>query len=573
MKLTSPFRRWMWLAGLLSFFTIASAVGLMMTSAFLITMAALHSSIAELQVGIVGVRFFGISRGVFRYLERLISHEATFRLLARLRVWFYRKLEPLAPARLIDYRSSDILSRIINDIEVLEHFFIRTAGPFSIAVIVAFIYSWILWVFHPRLIAPFLLPYILTGFLLPFIYYSISTRLNRKETELRSEIQIRSIDLLQGFAELKMQGRLAEYQDQLEEKQNRLTVTKSSLSRILFFQENLIGFGMNLAILGQIYLAVPLLRNGDITGVQLTVIVLGTMAVFEAVMAMPSAFTHFRANLLSAERLFEMVNLPIPVETWTETPDEQIQWLSFDRVTFRYADTDLPALKDFSFHLEKGQVIYFLGQSGAGKSTIINLLMRFWSPQEGRILVNNHDISTLSATYLTDRIGIMPQRPYLFNATIRQNLELAATSSPSAEAIIRACRQAGIDTKIDTLPQGYDTWIGEQGQQLSTGEQQRLTLAMILLRQPDILILDEATMALDAETEQFILQQLEKERRQRITIFITHKPGLIPPDGQVIILNHGQIVESGLFARLRQQSDSLLNRVFKNQFQDEILSR
>ncbi len=572
LKMASPFRRGMLLAGLLALLTITGAAGLMMTSAFLIAMAALHPSIAELQIGIVGVRFFGISRGIFRYLERLVSHEATFRLLAGLRVWFYERLEPLAPARLLYYRSADLLTRIIGDIEVLEHLYIRVAGPIAIAILTPFFYSWILWFIHPGLIIPFLLPYLLSGFILPWLFYYLSKILNQKETALQTQVQIRSIDLLQGFAELKIHGCLDEYQRELLDAQTRLTSIKSWLARLASFQENMIGFGLNAAVLGQILIAVPLLRNGELSGVQLTVVVLGTMAVFEAVLSMPGAFTHFRANILSAGRLFEIIDTPTPPATKAEVFIEPVQQLCFEQVTFRYADNQNPALDNFSFTLQKGQDLYILGHSGAGKSTIINLLMRFWVPETGHISLNSRDISGISAQNLTSRIGIMSQRPYLFSATIRQNLELASLDGTAMENLIQACHMAGIGQKIESLPKKYETWTGEQGQHFSAGEQQRLALAMILLRKPEILILDEATSALDAETEHFVLKRLRADNPHRIIIFITHKINLIPADGKVLILHHGQTIEQGVFAELRQNPDSVLNRMYTNQQQDEIIN-
>ena len=202
LRLAAPFAQWMALAALLGFATIGSSIGLMTTSGYLIAKAALRPSIADLQVAIVGVRFFGLARGVFRYLERYVSHDVTFRLLARLRVWFYTALEPLAPARLMQYRSGDLLARVVADVETLENVYLRVLAPPVVAILVTMLVMVLMGSFHPRLAVALLVFLLLAGAGLPLLTRALGRSAGRRLVRVRSELNGALVDGIQGLADL-----------------------------------------------------------------------------------------------------------------------------------------------------------------------------------------------------------------------------------------------------------------------------------------------------------------------------------------------------------------------------------
>lgn len=536
--------------------TIAASVGLMGASSWLISMAALHPSIAELQVAIVGVRFFGILRGVARYLERLVSHGVTFRLLARLRVWFYEKLEPLAPARLMTYRAGDLLNRIVADVETLENFYVRAVAPPLAALVIVSGTALFLGGYVPAAGWAYLGVALLLGLVLPLAAHLLSRRPGAALTDLRSALRVRAVDYLQGLPDLLAFGQGADYRARLQavgrhygRAQRRMAQVSglSGAAGVLFT-----GLGM-WAVLA---LSIPPVASGQLDGVMLAVLTLMAQASFEAVQPLPQAAQMLAASLASARRLFEIVEEGEKREERRETGEEKskeeeklFSTLSISTLSFSYPGAERPALWEVSFDLPPGKKMAIVGPSGAGKSTLVNLLLRFWDAPPGSIRLDGRDLLEVPEEAARAAFGVISQRTYLFNASMRENL-LIANPSATQEQIEQAARQAGLHDFIISLPQGYETLTGERGLRLSGGERQRLAIARALLRQAPILLLDEPTANLDPLTERRILENIFALADRRSLLLITHRLIGLEAMDEILILEGGQVVERGRHAEL-----------------------
>lgn len=545
------------LSVLLGALTIGASISLMGTSAWLIATAALHPSMAELGVSIVGVRFFGISRGIFRYLERLVSHDVTFRLLARLRVWFYEKLEPLAPARLMEYRAGDLLARIVSDVETLENFYVRVVAPPLTALLVGAATALFLASYDPRLGAALIGFFLALGLILPLLAQVISRGAGERLIRQRADLHIQVTDGIQGLADLLAYGRAQERLSRLANTSHAYGRTQQRMALISGVNSALGTLLTNLGLWVVVYLTIPSVNSGRISGVMLGALALLTQASFEAVTPLPLAAQMWNAAREAARRLFEVVDTEptvkeaMPLNAGQGAASEQPLSLRVSDLTFTYPGQTSPALRGVSFDLDAGASLAIVGPSGAGKSSLVHLLMRFWEYDSGEIRLGGESLRELAPAEIRARFAVVSQNSYFFNATINQNLRLARPSA-TQEEIEAAARQAQIHDFIVSLPKGYRTLIGEQGVRLSGGERQRLAIARALLKNAPILILDEPTANLDPLTEQQVLETLFAIMRQKTTLLITHRLIGLENVDEILVLDAGQIVERGTFQQLLQ---------------------
>lgn len=552
-----PYRKWVFASVLMGFATVASSIGLMSASAYIISMAALRPSIAALQVAIVGVRFFGISRGLFRYLDRYFSHQATFHLLARMRSWFYQGLEPLAPAGLVDRHSGDLTSRLLDDTAALEDFYLRAVAPPLSAGLAAAASAVFLYGFDPGLALALLFFLILSGLGVPLLLRWISRAPGEKAVESRANLNVLLVDGIQGLPELLVYGHEKLWAERVDEAGRQWQKSQARLSITSGFESGFMLLGANLCMLAVLILGIILVDADRLDGVFLAVICLAALATFEAVSPLPTAARTLEGSLAAARRLFDVIDSPPQVRETGERRPSGAGRLEVRELTFCYPGTERPALEGVSFSLSEGKRIAVVGHSGSGKSTLINLLLRFWEygPERGgrgEIWLNGEDLKGYDADALRKWFAVLPQDPYLFNAPVRDNILLGDAEAQDGE-IVEAASAAQIHDFISELPEGYATWVGEEGARLSAGERQRVAIARALVRNAPVLIMDEPTANLDSVTERRVLEAILAGDGSRSILIMTHRLVLMEKMDEILVLKDGRVVERGKHEDLVRQ--------------------
>ncbi|HEX7567973.1 MAG TPA: thiol reductant ABC exporter subunit CydC [Anaerolineaceae bacterium] len=541
-----PFTGWVALSVLLAVATIASNIGLLGTSAYLIGRAALHPSIAELEVAIVGVRFFGIGRGVFRYLERLVSHSVNFRLLGSLRVWFYQKLEPLAPARLQDIHSGDLLSRSVADIETLQDFYLRAVAPPVTALVVTLGMGLFVGQFHPGLAGVLLGGLLLSGVGAPFLSGLLSRGPAQKLVTLRADLSQALVDGMQGMPDLLVFNQDHAAFDRFHALNARLAKTQRSLawSGAIISGMNLLI--VNLTLVGILLFAIPLTSSGSIDGVILAVLSLVTLASFEAVSPLGLAAHQLQSSLQAARRLFEVADqAPAVTDPASSLSLSKVFSLSFRDLTFSYPGERNPALNAINFELPAGKRLGIVGPSGAGKSSLLNLVLRFWNYDHGIILLEDQEIKRYAAGDIRQKIAVISQDTYISSAaTLRDNLLLARPNASDVD-LLRALEQVNLTAWLHSLPHGLDTWLGEHAVLMSGGERQRLAVARAVLRDASLYLLDEPTNHLDPETEASLVKMLLNLTQGKSVLWVTHSLKGMESLDEILVLQEGSIQERG----------------------------
>lgn len=540
-----PLRGWILISTMTGLATVAAGVGLLGTSAYLIASAAFHPSIAELSVAVVGVRFFGISRGVFRYLDRLVSHHVNFKLLSILRIWFYDCLKLLAPARLIHYQRGDLLSRAIGDIDTLDQFYVRAVSPVISAIFATVGFSMLVGSWNVRLGWILAAGLSVTSFVLPALVYIFSRGPAKQLVDQRAILSQTMLDTLRGAAEIIV------FQQQEEEltQINRVSLQTNRAQVGLAHSQGLSN-GMN-AVLTQgtvaimLLVGIPLVRTGELDGIMLAVIVLITMASFEISIPIAQAAQFWESSLQAARRLFEMADQQpaiiepvIPVSV-PEKPNILIRNLSFQY------HGNLPLAADhLNIDLPYGRKIALVGENGSGKTTILNLLMRFWDCQPGEILIDGIPVQEFSPKELRQRIGYVSPGGAIFQTTLRQNLLLANPGALDAD-LLRVLDSVQLGEWVQTLPDGLDTWLGASGLTISGGQLQRIQLARGLLMDAPIYLLDEPTTHLDVETETRLISLFRSIFQNRSLVWVTHRLVGLDWLDEILLLDNGRVVERG----------------------------
>lgn len=563
-SLMTPFSGWVALSALLGFATVGSSVGLMATSAYLLSAAALQPSIAALQVSIVGVRAFGLLRGVLRYLERLVSHGATFRLLANLRLQTYLAFERQTPGWLVAQRSGDLLSRLVKDLQTLENFFARGLAPFLSALLTAALIGGFLGFIHPTLALTGAGLYLLAGVALTL---AALRKEGRPALQARLKLTDRLVEGLQGMAELRAYQARERWQAEIETASRALADQQRRDELGASLHSSLAQAASWLATWSVLVTAIPEVASGEVAGVALASIVLAVQAAFEAIQPLPLAGHALNDHLQAARRLLEVVRQAPETEEADWRPAIAGVDLQVEKLYFAYPPAERSehahstpvsqvqigwTLSGLDFYLPGGGRLALVGPSGSGKSTLLHLLLRFWDYNHGSIRLGGMDIRSIPARDLYRRVALAPQRVDLFNSSLRDNL-LIARPEATDDILLAALGKAQLSAWVESLPQGLDTWIGERGARLSAGERQRLSLARLFLTDAQMLLLDEPTSALDALTAQEVWQSLEQFLNGRSLILATHQLMHLETMDHILVLQGGQVVEQGSHAELIAQ--------------------
>lgn len=494
---------------------------------------------------------------VLHYLESWLAHDLAYRLLAEMRIRVYSVLNRLAPAYLFRRRSGDLVSLVTADVETIELFFAHTIAPGFVAImvpttvlIVLGYYAW------PLALA--LLPFLLLVGLSPFLAGRQQERLARELRLHLGEVNAYTVDSLQGLKEIvaftrgpRQLAALQSYGEQLNRVRGRF-LNHLSFEHVLV--EALMGFGgLTVMTLGALLVA-----RGQLAGSALPLLTLVALASFVPVSEIARIGKELSEALASARRLFAIEDEPVPV---TDGPHAVLSasydvstqpLLQYDHVDFTYIPGEAPALQHVTFAVARGQTVALVGRSGSGKTTAMHLLLRFWDPDQGRILFQGHDIRTLQLDVLRQQIGLVSQDTYLFNASVRDNLLLGRPQATEAE-VIQAAQQAHAHDFIMRLPDGYNTRLGERGMQLSGGQRQRLAIARAILKDAPVLLLDEATSHLDSENERLVHDALKRLMAGRTTLLIAHRLSTVRDADLIVVLDAGRVMEQGTHTALLEQ--------------------
>lgn len=548
LKLARPHIGWMALGVLLALITALANIGLLAVSGwFLASMAAAGMAGVTMNyftpAGVI--RFLAIVRTAGRYGERLVTHNATLKLLAELRVWFYRKLEPLAPAHLQRYHSGDLLSRIQADIDQLDNLYLRLLVPMLVALLAVPLVLYIISRYDSNLALLTLTGLLSVALLIPLWSGWRSQLPGQRQVERAAALRSAQLDAVQGMRELLIYGAEQRHTEHCQRLSDQLIAAQRQRDRIAASSEALSLLMVNLTVIASLWLLIPQVASGGRPPAELAMLALLILASFEVVLPMPAALEQLSSSLAAARRLFSLADQP-PARPEPTHPANLPATCSIDirQLSFQYPDQLTPALQQLNLHIQQGENIALIGPSGSGKTTLTSLLLGFWRSDNGQIQLGGTDINQLDSDTLRSQIAVVSQHPHLFAATVADNLRLARPDATDA-MLDEACEQAGLLEFIQSLPDGYQSWLGETGQGLSGGQARRLAIAQALLKPAPILILDEPTEGLDPITEQAVIKALQPLLAERTVIMISHRPAMLQAMDRIYLFSQGQLRDQG----------------------------
>jgi ATP-binding cassette, subfamily C, bacterial CydC len=536
LALARPAWAWLLLAAGANFGALAANIALMAVAPYLISRSALVTAFAAIAVAVTAVRAFAIARAVLRYLERYLTHLAALRVLAHLRVWLFRAIQPLAPGGLAGFRSGDLMARVIPDLDTLDELFVRGLVPPLAAALAAGLACLVLGAVDLRLglaLLPFL---VLAGVALPLAARHRSRRPAARLVEARGHLHAALAEDVEGLADLLACGREDDLAARLDRWSREVGRTQLRLASVRGLGAGGGAVLLGLAGVALLALAIPQVRGGGIPGVLLAAVPLVAFAAFEGLLPLGDAFRQVEVSGAAAARTFQLVDAPAPVaDPAAPVPVPEGHGVELREVRFRYAPGAAPVLDGLSFRVPAGGRLGIAGPSGAGKTTAVGLLLRYWEAESGAVLIGDQDVRRLRAADVRRLIGVVPQRVYLFNGTLRDNL-LLADGEADDDHLLEACARARLSALVRSLPDGLDTRVGEDGLKLSGGERQRVAVARVFLRRAPILVLDEATANVDPDTERQVLRAVDEFAAGRTTIVVSHRPAPLELVDHVVTL-------------------------------------
>jgi ATP-binding cassette, subfamily C, bacterial CydC len=522
-------RRLSWLAaGYLAMLAAALAgVALLSLSGWFVTATALAAASAvtiDVLRPSAGIRFLAIFRTAARYGERLLTHEATLRLLADLRTWLFARALPLDAAQLGRMSGGDMLSRITADIDALDNLYLRVAAPSLVALAVMVLTALLVWPVDFRIALLAVAGMVLAGVAVPALSGRLGARIGRETVSLSADLRGRLVRDLQGLTELRVFGVTGRAAAAIDDKAEALARRQTAMGRLSGLSSALSTGLSGMTHVGALAIGAGLAGMGQsLPAPVLAAVLLGLLAVFEAVAPLPLAYLHLGRTRAAARRLREVTGLvPAVMDPKTPSPAPVGCDLALRGVSFRYGDDQPFVLREVGLDLPAGRRVAIVGGSGSGKTTLARLLLRLWDPSGGAITMGGIDLRRIRQAELHARIGYLSQNDPLFNATIADNLRLGRPDATPEElwSVLEAVR---LDAFVEELPDGLDTFVGEAGLLVSGGQARRLALARIMLKGAPILLLDEPTEGLDAATEAEVWQALERFMEGRTVLLITHR--------------------------------------------------
>ncbi|MFD5472201.1 thiol reductant ABC exporter subunit CydD [Streptomyces sp. NPDC127105] len=569
--MSGPRRGRLALALLLGSLALGSAVGLMATSGWLISRASQQPPVLYLMVAVTATRAFGIGRAVFRYAERLVSHDAVLRMLADTRVAVHRRLERLAPAGLRRMRRGDLLTRLVADVDALQDYWLRWLLPAGAALTVsAATVAFTAWLL-PEAGAVLAAGLLAAGAGVPLITAAVARRAEHRLAPARGALATRVTELLTGTAELTVAGALPARTAETRRADRLLTRIDSRAATATALGDGLTALISGLTVAAAALAGAQAVADGRLGGVAMAVVVLTPLAAFEAVLGMPLAVRHRHRVRRSAERVQEVLDAPEPVrepERPLPAPASPFP-LTVSDLTARYAGQNRAALTGVDLTLQEGRRVAVVGPSGSGKTTLAQVLLRFLDAEAGTYTLGGVDAGALAGDDVRRLVGLCAQDAHLFDSSVRENLLLAKKNATEAD-LRDALARARLLGWVDALPDGLDTLVGEHGARLSGGQRQRLALARALLADFPVLVLDEPAEHLDLATADALTGDLLAATEGRTTLLITHRLAGLAAVDEVIVLDEGRVVQRGPYAELAALPGPL-RRMVERETQTELL--
>lgn len=522
-----------WLAGgiALSLLTAFASIALLTLSGWFISASAIAGLIAldgntlifNYMLPAAQIRTLAITRTLGRYGERIVTHEATFRVLAGIRSWFFRQLVPLAPGRLSTMRSGDLLSRMTADIDALDALYLRLLAPAVVAAVGITAVTVFLAFYAPVISLTTGLMLVVASVWVPWIFNRLGSAGAEEIVVLAANFRIRQLDMIQGLADLianqaygRFSDKLVQFSDlmiSIQRRNNRLSAISSAFTLLL----------SQITLLMALMLAAMAFKDGLLSGTDSAVVVFCVIAAFELVTPLPQALQMLGKTQKAARRIRQVTEMPPTITPAAQPLALPGRYdLQLNKVSFRYPDQQERVLKNISLVIPQGGKIAIVGPSGSGKTTLLQLLMRYYDPEQGSVLLAGQDIRQFDADELMSCFGVLSQRSQLFAATIRENLLIARPDASLAE-LNAAVKAAGLENFVGYLPEGLETWVGESGVKVSGGEARRIALARLYLKNAPVLILDEPTEGLDRDTERDVFIALADFSKDKTVVMVTHR--------------------------------------------------
>jgi ATP-binding cassette subfamily C protein CydC len=534
------------LTSLLGAGAIAADIGLIGTAAWLISRAAQHPNESHLAIAIVGVQFFGLSRGFFRYGERLVGHDAAFRLLADLRVSVYRHLEQLAPGGLPLFRRGDLLSRMIRDVDSLQDLAIRVIPPYVIAVLVGSLTVTIMWWMLPAAGVVLAIALVLAATVVPWVTGFLARRKEARLASARGDLTVAMVDLTEGASELIAFGAVDAQLETVRSHDAELTALGAASAGTagvgLAMTTGLAG----LACWGSLLAGIPAVAAGRLSGTELAVVTLVPLAAFELVVGLPIATQVLQRARQAAARIFEVIDAPVPApdpELPVPVPDGPDD-IELRGVWASYAGAPEPALCGVDLSLAPGRRVAVVGPSGAGKSTLAAVLLGFVPYQAGSVTLDGVELDRLAGDDLRTVIGLVTQDAYLFDTSIAENLSIGRRHASDRE-LRDVLGRVGLGAWLKELPNGLDTEVGNRGGRLSGGQRQRVAIARAMLADFPVLVLDEPGEHLEPAAADALTADLLTATEGHSLVLITHRLAGLESVDEVVMIDAGRVVERG----------------------------
>lgn len=543
------------LACALGLLAAAAGVGLIACAAWLISAAALQPHLATLAVAIVGVRAFALGKATVRYLERLVSHDAAFRMLARVRTRFIAALEPLSPGLLPIYRRGDLLGRMTADVDALQDLPLRVLQPAAVAAGVGVLSVGVVAALLPAPAAALLASLLVAAFAVPAVTAWANRRAETMLAQARADLTSNVVTLLRSRAELVAYGAASAHLAEFDRHDATLTRIARRAAIASGCGAGIWTLCAGAAVWAALALSAPAVHDGTLAGVALAVTVLIPLAAFEAVQVLPAAALARARAQRSGARVLELLSTPAPVTEPAEPValPEHTPWpLTLREAGARWpsADPDAPAaVTGLDLVLFPGRSVAVVGASGAGKSTLAALLLRFVELDGGSYRLGGIDATRLSGDDVRRVVGLCAQDAHLFDSTLRENLRLARPGCDDP-AMLDALHRAHLTAWVDGLPDGLDTDLGEGGSRVSEGERRRIALARALLADFPVVVFDEPTANLDPPTADALTRDLLTATADRATVLITHRLATLDTVDEIVVLDGGRVVERGMHDQL-----------------------